>query len=117
MRRRYALEIYARGLLGRLYGLSGRADEARLLTEQAVFMADQSGAAEALFLWQGQLAALHERAGRSRSISGISKRRRSIERVRAALARGARLSALLRHGIWSSPFCSPLHRLASTAGR
>lgn len=83
------LESYARGLLGRLYGLSGRADEARLLTEQAAFMADQSGAAEALFLWQGQLAALHERAGRSpEALAAYQNAARSIERVRPALARG-----------------------------
>lgn len=52
------LESYVTGYLGRLYESQNRIDDAMLLTQQAINIAQQTRASESLYLWQWQTGRL-----------------------------------------------------------
>jgi CHAT domain-containing protein len=57
------LVSYALGYLGQLYERDRRYEEARHLTRRAIFLAQQVGAPESLYLWQWQLGRIMEAEG------------------------------------------------------
>jgi CHAT domain-containing protein len=57
------LVSYALGYLGQLYERDRRYEEGRQLTRRAIFLAQQIGAPESLYLWQWQLGRIMEAEG------------------------------------------------------
>ncbi len=78
---------YALGWRGELYEQSGRLEEARTLTRQALFQADQVDAGDALYRWYWQLGRIDLAAGdREAAITSYRKAVVALEAVRSALA-------------------------------
>jgi CHAT domain-containing protein len=77
---------FALGYLGGLYEYEGRDAEASILTKQAIDLAAQSGADEALFQWEWQMARLQARAGRDAdALDSYRRAVQSVARIRDAL--------------------------------
>lgn len=84
------LESYSIGLLGRLYGLQGETEDARQLTERAIFLAEQTNALEILYVWQGQLGSLLEVDGNiNAALAAYEQAVGTIQSVRPDLAKNA----------------------------
>jgi len=58
-------ESWALGTLGRLYEVRGRTGDALAITRRAILLAEQGGAPEALYRWQGQIGRLNAAEGKT----------------------------------------------------
>ena len=83
------LESYALGLIGRVYGLKGRTEDAVRLTERAIVVSEENNINESLFVWYGQYAGLKERQGEvAAALTAYERATREIQAIRPAIAAG-----------------------------
>ncbi|MEL7356654.1 MAG: CHAT domain-containing protein [Cyanobacteria bacterium J06560_6] len=67
------LESYALGELGHAYELSGRWDEAILLTEQALLLVESQQLPEVAYRWEWQLGRIYSRRDRDTTASSVMR--------------------------------------------
>ena len=87
----------ARGYLGTLYERSGRPNDALVLTREAVFLAQETMAADLLFRWHWQAGRIHRSQGRiGEALASYDAAIADIRRIRSDLLRA--------YGGYGSPF-------------
>jgi CHAT domain-containing protein len=77
----YRAESYAAGYLGQLYQDKERYDEALILTERAIFAAQQADAPESAYLWYWQVGRIYKAMGNIDA--AIAAYRLAVENVQA----------------------------------
>ncbi|HYK90196.1 MAG TPA: CHAT domain-containing protein, partial [Acidobacteriota bacterium] len=83
----HRLVSYSLGYIGRLYEDERRYDEALSYTRQAVFIAQQADAADALYQWEWQAArVMRDRGDTEQAIAGYRRAIRAVEDIRNSLS-------------------------------
>lgn len=83
------VETYALGYLGSVAAAEGRTNEALQFTRRAAFIAQESGATEALYRWQWQIGRLFRSSGDSQQALGAYRQAvTTLQSIRGDIASG-----------------------------